>query len=162
MKPQLSRARPFFLGRLPMRLPTLLLVAAAGLALVAASPGGDDAKKIQGTWDIFEYEIQGKLLPANLVRNVKVLFGPDKFKFDTGEPDIKEMTFKLDPAKKPKEIDVTADDAGQKTKYHGIYELDGDTLKMCVYATVAARPTAFKTNPDVKSFRMILKKGKGK
>src|SRR5438132_1520414 len=35
-----------------MRSLAVWLVAAAGLALVAAAPGGDDAKKFQGTWEV--------------------------------------------------------------------------------------------------------------
>jgi uncharacterized protein (TIGR03067 family) len=144
-----------------MRLRATLLIVAAAL-LVAAVPGGDDAKKIQGTWDIAEYEVQGKPLPASAVKKVKVIFGADKFKFDTGDPNIKEMTYKIDAAKNPKQIDVTSDEGGVKTNYHGIYQLDGDSVKMVVFTTAVPRPTEFKTNPDIKSFRMVLKKEKGK
>ena len=144
-----------------MRVRALLLIA-AGLVLVAAAPGGDDAKKMHGTWDIVEYEIQGTKMPAGFLKKVKVIFEGDKFKFDTGDPNIKQMTYKIDAAKKPKQIDVTTEDAGAKTEYRGIYQLDGDTLKMCVFAKIAERPTDFKSNPDVKSFLMVLKKQKAK
>ena len=39
-----------------MRSLAVWLVAAAGLALVAAAPGGgDDAKMIQGAWEVLEF-----------------------------------------------------------------------------------------------------------
>ena len=57
-----------------MRLSAVLLVAALGSALVAASPGGDDAKKMQGTWDIVEYELMAKPAPANALKKVKAIY----------------------------------------------------------------------------------------
>jgi uncharacterized protein (TIGR03067 family) len=138
-----------------------MLIVAAGL-LVAARPGGDDAKQVQGTWDVVEYEIQGKKVPAGFLKKVKVIFGADKFKLDTGDPNVKESTFKLDPAKKPKQIEVTSDAGGVKANYSGIYDISGDTLRICLYTDAARPPTEFRTNPDVKSFMMVLKKEKGK
>jgi uncharacterized protein (TIGR03067 family) len=145
-----------------MRLPALLLVATLGLALVAASPGGDDAKKMQGVWDIVEYEVQSKPLPANVLKKVKAVFTGDKFKIDTGSPDVKESTFKLDSAKNPKQIDFAGEEKGAPVKMKGIYAFDGDSLKICLIVDPAARPTEFKTDEKTKSVRMVLKKEKSK
>ena len=144
-----------------MRSLAVWLVAAAGLALVAAAPGGgDDAKKIQGAWEVLEFEIMGKSRPADDLKKVKAVFSGDKFKFDTGQPDIKESTFKIDPAKKPKQIDIATDETGGKLESRGIYEFKGDQLNICLFAAPAERPTEFKTNSDTKSVRFLLKRAK--
>jgi uncharacterized protein (TIGR03067 family) len=143
-----------------MRSLAVWLVAAAGLALVAASPGGDDAKKFQGTWEVVEFEIQGKARPAEDLKKVKAVFSGDKFKFETGQSDIKESTFTIDPAKKPKQIDIATDETGGKLELRGIYEFKGDNLTICLFAAPAERPSEFKTNPDMKSVRFLLKRAK--
>jgi uncharacterized protein (TIGR03067 family) len=144
-----------------MRLSAVLLVAALGSALVAASPGGDDAKKMQGTWDIVEYELMAKPAPANALKKVKAVFNGDKFKLDTGGPG-KESTFKLDSAKNPKQIDIDGEENGRPMKMRGIYAFDGDSLKICLAVDPAARPTEFRTDEKTKSVRMVLKKEKSK
>lgn len=48
----------------------------------------------------------------------------------------------LDPAKKPKEIDFRSADDKDKDVVKGIYELDGDDLKLCL-AFKTERPTKF-------------------
>ena len=53
-------------------------------------------------------------------------------------------TFRIDPKKTPKEIDIL-DESGMnddKTKL-GIYELDGDTYRYCLAPAGKPRPTEF-------------------
>jgi uncharacterized protein (TIGR03067 family) len=148
-----------------MRSQAWLLVVAAGLVLVAAAPGGDeakeDAKKLQGSWEVLEFEVSGKPLPEQFLQKVKVVFAGDKFKFDSGKPQNKDATFKIDPTKKPKQITITSEEKGGKMDLLGIYEFDGDKLKLCLHAS-GERPTEFKSTPETKSLRMLLKKEKDK
>lgn len=51
-------------------------------------------------------------------------------------------TIKLDPTKTPKEYDSVHDD-GKHLK--GVYELEGDKLRLCIAAPGADRPNAFET-----------------
>ncbi len=62
--------------------------------------------------------------------------------------------FKIDPAKDPKQIDITdkADGKGNALTFPGIYMLDGDTLTTPVpfpfggdFANIGKRPTVFRT-----------------
>jgi uncharacterized protein (TIGR03067 family) len=66
--------------------------------------------------------------------------------------------FRLDPTKKPKQIDMS--DAAR-----GIYELEGDTLKLCwdQRATTNGRPTKFAHDKDKDTVHyFVLKREKKK
>ncbi len=67
-----------------------------------------------------------------------------------GDSPAKEGEYKLDPAAKVKTINLTKN--GRVSP--GIYELDGDTLRICLAeGTAAARPTEMK--PDAKSVALV-------
>lgn len=105
----------------------LLVVAMAGL-LVAAEQKDDakkDSDKLQGTWTAVEGGPPGGILT----------FAGDTFNIRDKEKLIAKGTFKVDPAKKPKAIDMmVTEDPDNKFKGKtslGIYELDGEQLKWC-------------------------------
>ena len=53
-------------------------------------------------------------------------------------------TYKIDPAANPKAMETTASTGPYKDKpLLGIYELDGDSLKICYAAPGKDRPTEF-------------------
>jgi uncharacterized protein (TIGR03067 family) len=65
-----------------------------------------------------------------------------------------DWTFKLNAAKKPKEIDLIA--AKGVTK--GIYALDGDNLKITLATGDGGRPTEFATKPGDGHYHAVLKR----
>jgi uncharacterized protein (TIGR03067 family) len=110
----------------------LLLVVAVGLALVAADK--PDSKKedkdlILGNWSFASGERNGEQ-PPDEIQSMKLTFKEDKLTALIRD-ETKEGKYKLDPAKKPKEIKVTITENGNEKELHGIYELDGDNLKLC-------------------------------
>ena len=127
----------------------MLLPAAltAGL-LVAADAKDDPAKKdmdtLQGKWQLVSLTRDGKEVDVSkfAVRVIK----DDKYTVQY-QPDRKiEGTFKIDPTAKPKTFDLTqpsGDNAGQTSL--GIYEIDGDTFKICFALPGKDRPTEFKS-----------------
>ena len=120
-----------------VRLLGVLLVAGAALA-VAADDKKDDAKdelkKFEGTWVLVSSERDGEKAPAEELKKVmpKAVVKGDKVTLSVGDKTVMEAEFTIDPTKKPKTIDSTATtgpDKGKKTL--GIYEIDGDTFKIC-------------------------------
>jgi uncharacterized protein (TIGR03067 family) len=101
-----------------------------GVLLAAASENKDKAAdKLQGTWTVVSVVIDGKENPK--AKDDKVTFDGAKL-IVKHKDDAHEATYKLDPAQKPKAIDITPTDGPNKDKVmKGIYSIDGDDLKVC-------------------------------
>jgi uncharacterized protein (TIGR03067 family) len=97
-----------------------------------------DQEKIQGTWALVAGERNGKPLPDEVVTQVKLIFSGKELTTKNKDRQT-ESTFKLDPNKNPKEIDVGME--GNVGK--GIYRLDADTLKIVHGEVGEARPNEF-------------------
>jgi|SRR5579884_386972 len=66
-------------------------------------------------------------------------------------------TYKLDPTAKPKAIDVVMKGRGGKEQtLLGIYELNGDTLKLCIAWEGGQRPATFESSGTTRLY--VLKK----
>ncbi len=136
----------------------LLFVAACGLLLAASEtkekPLMGDHEKIQGAWALQSGERHGKPLPDEVIKHITLIFSADKL--ITKNKDRKtEAAFKLDPSKEPKEIDLDMD--GNIGK--GIYQLDGDTLKIAHGEVGDARPKEFPKASSVLTV-LVLKREK--
>src|SRR5262245_22717960 len=115
----------------------IVMVLVAGL-LLAADAKKDDAKKdqeaLQGSWRPVSSE-QGGKDQTEEAKEHTLTFDKDTFTVKKGDELRFKGTFKLDPTKKPKTIDMTVtegrrdDDKGKEL--HGIYELSKDGLKWC-------------------------------
>jgi uncharacterized protein (TIGR03067 family) len=133
---------------------------AVGCFLLATNAAQDDlAKKdissLQGIWQSVSGEEDGKAMPEEKVKANKLTIKDNKWTFveGIGQPGAGEVTTKLNPSKKPKELDATSVLQVQGKldgkDFHGIYSIEGDTLKICVTEPGAKRPTEFKGGKGV-------------
>lgn len=116
---------------------------------LATGRGADDVRqaelaKMAGNWKVTGLEINGQnLLPAGT--EIKVVIAADRLKFPaTGGNPGSEFTLAIDPTTSPKVVDIVAVTGNNKgDMFEGIYQLDGDTLQICVRtpAGVKDRPT---------------------
>ena len=96
---------------------------------------------LEGTWQAVSIEAGGNTVPAEVVAMLKYVFERDNVTLLEGGKKAGTGTFTLDPAKTPRTIEVVmTEGAGAGKQVHGFYELDGDTLTMCVGEE---RPTEF-------------------
>lgn len=130
----------------------LCLVAFVSLAACGASLGGgretgdDVLKKIQGTWQFISQEIDGKPNPKEVVMKAKITFTDDKWTVRIDGDVVQAGTHKFDPSKKPGQVDAKVTEGeGKGTTMLGIYELKGNTMKVCFDQAGKARPTGFNT-----------------
>jgi len=142
------------------------LLVLAGLALlVAAEPTRDaaavDLKKLQGTWIMAELEINGQQVPEEKRKDTILVIKDDKYIIKIKDKTY-ETTFKLDPSKDPKEIDMFFPDGPNEPKVSkGIYRLDGDTFQLCrAQAPGEDRPRDFVTTADSGLFVVVWKRQK--
>src|SRR5437016_4518438 len=86
-----------------------------------------EQEKLPGTWQVLRQEYDGD--DENFQDN-KLVITADKITIKEKLGD-KTITYRIDPGKQPKTIDLTWEVKGKTTHLTGIYHLDGDTLKIC-------------------------------
>src|SRR5438105_5280467 len=107
-----------------------------------------ELKKFQGTWTFESVEAGGKEVPAAEFTGIRVTFEGNKYTVKKGDEVIQAATHKLDPSKSPKTLDVTvAEGPNNGAVMLGIYEISGDTLKVCFDPEGKKRATQFKGAP---------------
>jgi uncharacterized protein (TIGR03067 family) len=120
-----------------------VVLLAAGFCL-----GGDNKKddkdRLQGEWVVVSAELDGKETKG--LQGRKLVVKGDAWTAPTGT----EFKFKIDAAKSPKRLDLTADLGGGEQTWPGIYKIEGDTLTFCrSQGPGGERPTEMKAGPGV-------------
>jgi uncharacterized protein (TIGR03067 family) len=121
-----------------------LAVGGTLLAEGAKDTGEDVLKMIQGTWKFVSQEIDGKGLPKEEVAKQTITFDGDKWTVRRDGKVVQAGTHKFDPDKKPAHVDAVVTEGEDKgSTMLGIYELKGNTLKVCFDPKGKERPTDF-------------------
>src|SRR5262245_35736923 len=122
-----------------------------------------DEEKFQGTWTVVSMEYGGQKTPDDEIKAVTLIIKDDLITIDKGKTDER-MTFKLDPAKKPKTIDLLVKrEVGKDLPVPGIYEVKDDELRICfAKAGEGERPTEFVSKAGTSHALLILKREKPK
>jgi uncharacterized protein (TIGR03067 family) len=120
-----------------------LAVAASLGAFAAGLP--DDAKAVQGNWKPVKAELGGQPMTEAVLKSISLKLDGGKYEVLAGEqPD--RGTYTLDSAAKPKGMTITGTEGPNRGKtFPAIYELSGDTLRICYDLSGAKRPAEFKT-----------------
>ena len=133
-----------------MKLRALLFV--ASVLLIAADPPSDAVKKeldqLKGAWLATSYVKDTKHAPEADLKMMKLTIAGDQVNFTKGK-DARKSTYKLDPTQKPKTVDIVMIDGPDKGKtLQGIYEINGDELKICLAILDKPRPKEFAAKPE--------------
>ena len=122
--------------------------------------GQEKNDSLQGNWLVEKTERGGRKPPTELLKTLKVIIKGDKLEMSDakrGETGV----FKLDPAKTPKEIDLVFSEGltGEvKRTALGIYELNGDTLKIAWRKDGGPRPTEFSSIAGERTSELLILK----
>ena len=133
--------------------------------VVAATAWCQDAArektKLEGKWMLVSAEVAGEKLPEAVVKSISLTLKGDEYTVKVGEA-VDKGTVRLDAAAKPKTMDITGTDGPNKGKtLLAIYELDGDTLRVCYDLAGKKRPTAFETSKERPFFLAVYQRAKG-
>ena len=148
-----------------MRLLALLITAAAALPILADPPQDDavkkELKKLEGSWATVSIEAAGqKVTDEDKIKTRKLSTKGDKYTLKVGDETV-QGTIEINPTKKPKTIAVKPESGTNKGKtLLGIYELDGDSLKICLALPGKDRPAAFATAAENGQQLVVYKREK--
>jgi hypothetical protein len=124
----------------------LCLVPAAALA---ADASGEMAK-LKGKWQLVSMEMRGMKLPVESLGPVKMAvleLGDGKLAIRVGDKAIHEGSFRIDASDSPKTIEgalLASPARGRNEKSAvGIYEVQGDTLRICFGTPGGQAPREF-------------------
>jgi uncharacterized protein (TIGR03067 family) len=119
----------------------LLLLAAALPACPAALPAApapvpkekpkQDGKGIQGTWRVVRVEANGKHLHHEVSDGQLWVITKDRLTVRYADGNVESFAYALDPAHKPKAIDLRPAAPATRSSFRGVYELKGDRLNVC-------------------------------
>lgn len=138
------------------------MLALTGLAFIvdAGVDAKNDAKQLQGKWRLVSAIRSGQEYPSEKLKAEEdIVFSGDMVRFLVDEKGAGKITFKLDPTKKPRAIDLISSNSDLEPVL-GIYEITGDGLKICFRSAGEDRPTEFKSEPNSGNRLFVLKRSK--
>src|SRR4051812_46650623 len=119
----------------------LFAAAATGADRASRNSAADDVSDIQGEWACAEATIDGKPLDAKVAAELKLVMTAQRYRTERGDEVLFDSTYRLDPGREPKQIDLTGTEGDAAGKLApGIYLLQGDTLKICYTMPGGQRP----------------------
>ena len=118
-----------------------------------------ELQKFQGTWIVESQELDGKPAKTEEIKARTFFCGADVFLIRKGSELLQLGVQKVDPTKSPKTINATISKGlYQGETMLGIYELDGDRLKVCFDIEGQNRPREFKTSAKEGRFLAVYKR----
>jgi uncharacterized protein (TIGR03067 family) len=107
----------------------------------------DDLEQLQGTWSVTNLEVDGQQTPEAMLDDARIDVKGDRFTTSgMGATYAGKLT--LDPSTNPPRVEMHFDAGSENGNVNlGIYELDGNTWKICLGTRGTVRPTRFATSP---------------
>lgn len=141
----------------------LSLIAVCGFVAavdVAAQDANKTSKSIDGKWSVSTAELAGDVLPPELFKKMTLVLEKDKYTLKSENLDDSGTT-SVDTTKTPMQLETKGLEGPNKGKtFLAIFELDGDSLKVCYDLEGKTRPTEFKTAKGTKQFLVLYKRVK--
>src|ERR1035441_907891 len=102
-----------------------------------------DIALLQGVWTIAAMEVDGQSMTAAVLGDAHIVIKGSRFT-STGMGAVYEGTLELDASTSPARIDMKFDAGPEKGNTNlGIYQLDGDSWKLCLATRGTVRPASF-------------------
>jgi uncharacterized protein (TIGR03067 family) len=111
----------------------------------AQAPAQDDAKAVQGTWVPVKAEMAGQAMPDALLKSIVLKLDQGKYEVSVAGK-IDKGTCTQDPTTTPKRLSIQGTDGPNAGKtFLCIYEVDGDTFRVCYDLSGMKHPEDFAT-----------------
>jgi len=107
----------------------------------------EDLAKLQGEWTVVFLEVDGIAPAPSTFAGAKIVIDGDRFT-SLGMGAVFEGNLAVNSTASPKVLRMMFTAGPEKgNTNHGIYELDGDRLRLCLSVTGGPAPTEFATSP---------------
>jgi uncharacterized protein (TIGR03067 family) len=115
-------------------------------------------KELAGTYKAVSVEKRGVPAPREFTEKFSLTIKGDLVTADTGDGPAKTAKVKVDPTKKPAQIDISPEDGVENGKtFLGIYKLDKDELTLA-YAEKGDRPKDFTSDASTTVLKLRKEK----
>ena len=105
-----------------------------------------DLEKLQGTWTLVSMEVEGQAAPPKAIEGQSAVYEGDAVTLMDGETVRRRGIVTLEPTRRPAAINTWDQDGPREDRTTpGIYELKGQTLKLCFARPDDRRPDEFAT-----------------
>jgi uncharacterized protein (TIGR03067 family) len=135
-----------------------------GCSLATISAFAADAPKLDGTWKPVSGELGGKAFPEPALKAISLTISNANYDVVVLEPQGAQHdrgTVKYLNKLTPKGMDVIGTNGPNQGKtLPAIYEIDGDTLRVCYNLNGTNRPTDFKTSAGGQLFSVTYSRKK--
>jgi uncharacterized protein (TIGR03067 family) len=139
----------------------ILAVLMTAVLLGGGDPAKTDLEKLQGTWVLASMETEGHDVAPDDFKNWTASYEQNRVVLRVVDRVRRRGLVTLDPGRKPKAINTWDQDGPYEDQtVPGIYELDGDTLKLCFARPGQERPKEFTTKSGTAFLFCVYKKHK--
>ena len=108
----------------------------------------EQLRQLEGVWSFASLEVDGQTYPPGAFGNSRILIDGDRFLTELPEANY-EGVFDIDVDTTPNQIDIEFVEGPEAGNWsYGIFEQDGDSLRICLGLTGAPRPAEFRTSAD--------------
>lgn len=119
----------------------------------------DEVKTIEGTWILMTAELNGRKMPDQGFKDTELVLTDGRYTYQNDHGAYKLVA--SDDTKVPKAMDITGTEGPNKGKtFLAIYELKGETLRICYDLAGKTRPSEFATKAGTMQFLAVYKKAK--
>jgi len=140
----------------------LALFLACAVALAARA--SDDLKLLTGTWKPAKAEIGGTAIPQPILDTITLKLDGIRYEvlvMTQKGPSPDRGTIGIDPSATPKGMTVTGIEGPNAGKtFPAIYEISGDTLRICYDLSGQKRPPEFATKPGTALYFVTYQRAK--
>jgi uncharacterized protein (TIGR03067 family) len=137
----------------------LFLTCAVFVLPIALSFGADDAKAMQGVWKPVTAVLGGKPMPPPVVTAITLMLTNGMYNVTVEGERSDKGTVKLDTAATPRQMSITGTNGPNLGKtFPAIYELKGDTLRICYDLSGEKFPTEYKSVAGTKLYLVTYKR----
>jgi len=120
-----------------------------------------EGKMVEGTWIPVDAQLGGQPYPPTVLKTMKLTIADGKYVVDVGGQ-LDKGTVALQTASTPKGMDVTGTEGPNAGKtFPAIYEVHGDTLRICYDLSGRQRPSEFRSAPGSLQFLVNYARAKG-